>query len=601
MVKNILLFVAAILFIASIDGCKKDNTSNEPGIVYTVGIIGSTTIDPASNPQWTIINIHFDTIYHGLKYYKLVRDTAYILDSKGVLFPTHSEFFKSGYEEDYVRLITSKDFTIGSKYKMYLKYHVEVENEITGNFELYYRNGKPERITVISTLVVGEYEFFNPIFKAIAHPSNATIPNHLITTYFTFNQVVEKIYSQSMSADIYYNYRILIDSAGICGSLNQIINTSMVLNSSKDTLFVYNPNDLNAGSTYKLKLKYHVEIQNKDESGFNVMKLNGDIYYGRYSSGFNTSLTEEKIDLSNVDYAYPAPNQYHFLKNETTRGVLKLKYNSKSTPFTKASTYRVRFSSNAGVVIGESSATYDPNQMKFVFQIPTNSLENQKIYRTDFLVANGSKKSESVFLTYYFRTSIYNSFAEKMNALTNKVDQQRFDYYVDISKAFKSTEAFDVAEGKEFVGLVRFEAIPNSSGFFNQFNWFYAGLKTNRVYINWDGRDVNANTPPLNAIGFEKTNLSPLLTQEQINSNNAPASTLLDNRIRYFVNLYYSQDFYNAKAYTWGLSNLSTWESELNSSYSRGLTPNNSYGFKVYYVAGDLVTSYSEIWSIYYF
>jgi len=608
MKKCFLVLISLIALVNLWFGCKKEDGNNEPGIDYIIRIRfgNDEIINPAANPMLTVYKNHFDSVYVDSKLmrkYKVVKDTVYILDASGIFFPSNSKYYSSsGFEEDYIQLITSKDFAVGGKYKIYLKYHVEVVNEKTGDFELYYRNGKPERVTITYPFAIREYDLFDPDFKAIAHPSSITIPNHLVATYFTFNHIIEKLYFKELSWDVNYNYRIIIDSAGLYGPSNYIINTSWVINSSKDTLFVNNSNNLNVSTTYKLKLKYHIEVQNKDESGFSILKYNGSNYFGRLASSFNTSAANATIDISNIDYAYPSPNQYHFLKNETSRGVLKLVYNSKSAVFPKSSVYKVRFYSGENV-LGESIASYDPVKMKFVFQIPTNSFENQKIYRVEFLMIDGTSKNELVLLTYHFRTSKYNTFAEKLSSVSNITNYQKVvsDGIIEIGNYLKISEPFDIAEGKEFNGLVRFKAVSNSSAFFTLFNWFYDGLKTSRCRINWYGRNCNVNTPSLNAISLLQSTLSPLLTQEQIINNNAQESTLTDFKIMYMLNYYFSQDFLSVRNQPNGFTNLSAWENELLTKPYKSLTPNNAYEFNLQYVAGDIITYTSPNWSAYYY
>lgn len=448
--------------------------------------------------------------------------------------------------------------------------------------------------------------FFDVNFIVTPNPIGGISDVSFLTEpYLAFNKKVDFEYN---SYSPLCKYKIIIDSSWVCNVDEQLVQATKTYSLTKDTIKFKPVDGLVANMSYKIKLQYHIEIKKPDSDKYENLLQDGQPYHASFESSFSTRVYNFSIDTSNVEYAYPWPYQYHFLKNETTRGVLKMKANQESDLYFKNATFKVRFSS----LTGQSwlnDATYNLSERKYIFTIPSDNLENQKIYKIEYIMVNNSNKSESVFLTYHFRTSKFNRFEEKINSVYNLSDKQKFigQGIAYLYKFFSINEPFDKAEGKEFIGLVRFEALADQSNtWMVNFFKFYDGLKTHKNRYNWNGnyynRNINVEVPPLNAISLEKSDLVSNLTPQQIIDNTALDNTNSSQKIVHFLSYYYVNDWTRTREliFQYG-TNIDEWEAYYRDFRLFGLKYNEYYYFKIKYIAGDQVTYTSSDWSIYYF
>ena len=598
----ILLFYMAVITLWA--GCKKEEEEEKKiSVVFQVTPFPSNTssgISPTTTPYLAfskrIDYDYFDADYG--KFYKFVIDSSYITNSQNTLIPHQKKYSTNN---DTLKFITNNDFPSDEAYKLNLTYHIEVFNEKTSTYDIYLQKGVQQRFQFESSFSTSDYPYFDPNFVVTVHPSNGLILNYLLIPYFTFNHRIDYLY---LSSELNRKYRILIDSAGLYNSNYQSISSQIVYGASKDSLGFALVNLLDASGGYKMKMKYHIEVKDKNSETFKILKKDGVPYYNRVASSFYTSSEPLAIDTSYIEYAYPSPYQYHFLKNETARGVLKLKLKSKSSASgimsinSTVSIFKVRFSNTSGQS-WVSNVTHTPGERKFVFQIPTSELENQKIYKIEYIVVSGG--TETVFLSYHFRTSRFNTFAEKFNTINGLWDGQRYDSGIELARFFKMAENFDIAEGRKCNGLVRFEAISNSSKFFNLFDWFYNGVKSSQCILQRQNSDKLIMIPPLNAIILDQTKLSNLLSEQQINSNNATDVDIVENRLSYLLSKYFTSDFYAAKSQLYQATDINSWEQELLQTPFKDLTIDYPNQIKILYVAGDVVTYTNTNWALTYY
>lgn len=421
--------------------------------------------------------------------------------------------------------------------------------------------------------------------------------------YLIFNKKIDFEY-YNYSATL---YKFVVDSAWISNSEGQIIKAVKVYSTNKDTLTFKPVEGLKANTTYQTNLIYHIVVRKNRNDAYEVMLKDGKPFQATFESSFNTREYSYSIDTTYVEYAYPVPSQYHFLRKETTRGVMKLKPNQEFDLYYKNATYKVRFSSLTGNS-WESNATYDVNGRKYTFQIPSDNLENQKIYKIEYIMVNPGNSGETVFLTYHFRTSKFNTFEEKINSASNLYDRHIFiDHGVaELYKIFDMQEPFDEAEGKKYLGLVRFEAVadPANPWMVNFFK-FYDGLvqHSNKYKLNWafHKRDGDVTVPPLNAITLDQSSLAPKLTHQQILDNLALDNTNVSQKIVHNISYYYVYDWMYTRDQMFNYQNsLDEWEAYYINFSLYGLKYNEYYYFKIKYVAGDQVTYTSNNWSVYY-
>lgn len=595
---SILLCFAVVITL--LGGCKKDEEEKKINVEFSITPFpssGSSSINPTTTPYLVFskrINFGYFDQTSG-KVYKIVIDSSYITNSQSALIPYQKKY---SLNKDTLKFIPSNDFPSNEAYKLNLTYHVEVKNDKTYTYDVYVMKGVPQTFQFESNFSTSDYPYFDPSFVATAHPAAGSTLNCLLNPYFTFSHKIDFLY---LNAELNRNYKICIDSAGLYASNFQSLPSNVVYGSLKDTLRIKPTNLLDGSSEYKLKLKYHIEVKGKNTETFQILKKDGTPYYGRVTSSFCTISQTSAIDTSYIEYAYPSPYQYHFLKNETTRGVLKLKTISKSRSNGKVilnatgSTFKVRFSTLTGQS-WTSDATYNSSEQKFVFQIPSSNLENQMIYKIEYIMVNGG--IETAFLTYHFRTSKFNTFEEKLNSESNAVSilyaiSEHLDYP---GRRFDMQEPFDNAEGKRFNGLVRFEALSDRSckWFYDLDSLFYSGLKTSQFKIQWRSNKL-INTPPTNAIFFKSEYLAPLLSQEQI-VNGVAESRNSGRQEALYCLTYYCQKDYN-DIYT-QISNainsnkpLNDWEKGFLRVPYYELYFFTNYNLNIKYVCGDIVTT----------
>lgn len=537
------------------------------------------------------------------KYYKFIVDSVSIKTLQGNTIPFNQVISASN---DFIKFIPTFDLSQTETYL--LKFHYKVVIKINDNniYETYVKNGVPQQFTYSKEFTVTDYPFFNPNFTAIQYPVNGTT-SILLPPYYTFSHNIEKLYPYEQ---LKLNYRICIDSAGIYSQQGQPISSTFQISSSKDTLKIIPNQLLSYGNNYKTSFKYHIEIKKGSLNEYQLLKKDGKPYYGRIQNNISIDGSNFSIDTSQVEYAYPWPYQYHFLKNETTRGVLKLKNSTKQNFNAKGFTFFVRYTST----LGESwdvNATYDPANLKFIFQIPSDNLENQKIYKIEF-IAMDAKKSLSVFLTYHFRTSMFNTFEEKINSIFYSRNGflslycPCIDYIgsVMLLKHFRIQEVFDKAEGKAYDGLVRFNAYRDTSS-----RWVY---RMYEYYDNFEKSTVDKNfrsnspikIPPTNAIKFNSNCLAPLLNNSQINSGIADNYIGADDnfqRLEFDLIFQLQSDWCTISKLVNQIQSPNQYDLIIRKyeNYYGGYSGGVPYKFHIYYYAGDLIT-YTGDWVIYY-
>lgn len=449
--------------------------------------------------------------------------------------------------------------------------------------------------------------YFDPEFRITTYPVvNSSDQSFLIKPYMVFNEKIDsKI--QSSRYEYFGYYKIKIDSAYISDSENEIIPSSTRLSLTHDTLF-YKPNEsFKSEITYNMVLTYSVLLSKDGKTFDNVMMKDGSPYSVTFTSSFKIrSYTyPEKIDTSYIDYAYPAPYQYHFHRNETNRGVLKIKDIHEFVSYLKDEEYKVCFYDMSGNK-WESNVVFDALKKLFVFQIPTNNFEKEKIYKFELIKLAREDNNQSVLLSWHFRTSKFDRFEEKINTVTNIITLAGIDKQTLMTipyHDFYLQESFDVAEGKPYSGLVRFEAQPvESNDWVNDFFNFYNVLryKSSRYesVINAENRNKLLKYPPVNALTLYIGYLSPLLSSQQIIDNYAPESINKHQAIAYSLGVICYKDY----SYFRNLlvnKEINTWEASIliNDIHNLG---RGTYNFKIIYVAGDLITYTSNVWSITY-
>jgi len=603
MSKKVRFIIISLVFFSLFVGCKKEEEEKKLSVdlkITPYPSINDTNAGPTTIP-YLVFNVKFNNEYFDQytgKYYRLVVDRSFITDCQS---NNISKGYSFSVSQDTLRIIPSNDLPSNSTFKINLTYHIEVKNEKTYYYEHYVYKDQFQVFQYESSFSIGDYQYFDPNFIVTTHPANGSELNYLMSPYITFNKRIDELY---INNDIDRKFKVCIDSAGLYSSSLESVMSGLVYSSAKDTLKLIPSELLATGGEYKIKLKYHVEVKDKSSNTFEILKKDGVPYCGRFLSSFTTNSLAYVIDTSDIEYAYPYPYQYHFLKNETTRGVLKLKINTKSALFSKGSSFIVRFSSLTGQS-WDCDATYNIQERKFIFHIPNINFENQKIYKIEYIVFNDKKGVGETFLSYHFRTSMFDTFEQKLASI-NSIEYARLSigsgcwngFVKIIIKHFNIQEGFDFAEGKAYSGLVRFEAYrdPSSPWVYEMFQ-FYDLFEKSSLDKNFRPR-TPIHIPPTNAIALNSDYIVPLLSEAQINSGIAPDAGKTFQRLEFNLVRNYTWDYCLIMNAVYALKNPTLNDNQLKSASYTGVYTGSPYKFYIYYNAGDSIT-YKGDWVVY--
>ncbi|HEX2968876.1 MAG TPA: hypothetical protein VHO46_07195 [Bacteroidales bacterium] len=269
---------------------------------------------------------------------------------------------------------------------------------------------------------------------------------------------------------------------------------------------------------------------------------------------------------------------------ETTRGVIKIKTYTESFSYYKDEKYKVRFSDHSGNT-WENDAVYDIDKNRFIFSIPCENLQRETIYKFE-LVRLVSGQANSPILSWYFRTSKFDRFEDKLNTMTDVINTMGDinEYLWTPYFIFNLGESFDIADGKPYSGLVRIEV--QSADWLKGLYSFYSQYSS---YLKTSNRNKYLKIPPINGLILRSNKLSPLLSSAQIVNNSAPATDQLKQYVMFYVQVLYYEDYYHIRDILYNSGNY------LITSFS---LKRGDYPFKFYYYAGDQLTYESEVYII---
>jgi len=161
---------------------------------------------------------------------------------------------------------------------------------------------------------------------------------------------------------------------------------------------------------------------------------------------FTTQNSGTEIFLSDADieFSYPVKRQYNFYKDEFDKGYLKTK--TSYTWFENSDVlYTVQFTTPNHDFV-PIQMNYFADKKYFEFDIP-NFLENNRIYKISFI--RNLDGESTVFYSLHFKTSIYNTFSQKLNSFnitSNMTDFTKYNGVHRIGAYFEGEEFFDESE-----------------------------------------------------------------------------------------------------------------------------------------------------------
>ena len=295
---------------------------------------------------------------------------------------------------------------------------------------------------------------------------------------------------------------------------------------------------------------------------------------------FKTDNAPDHIPYSNILYCHPVIGQKNFFKGETNQGYVQLEIGQHYL-FPEGFAYNVIFTTKSGSSI-KTAFRYNSANSRLEFSLPT--INNNTLYDISFVatsnnqgsnrnarttttssIQDGEGESYSVeytqitaqrvlqdglfsVLDYAFRSSQYNTFSQKMDAIRVEYasSYSGSDVHMLMFRSTSDYELFDEAEllGTTYTGgkaLISVEAVLDDAYYTQDiapliYNWYpdYG--------ITIKNRTVNVlGVPPVRAFSI----YSGYMNYLRSNSYNATWAKLIP--MVYEVHYYYNKDYYELK------------------------------------------------------
>ena len=399
-----------------------------------------------------------------------------------------------------------------------------------------------------------------------------------------FNMKVDQVFQFVDINDVTHTYKIVLDYFKL-EHQGQQIPGNLIWNDKHDVVAIETFDILPGEEEIQLKVQVHFE--EKINNVWQDVYTNGELATEISESSFVTGPAPDYIPPENVLYSYPVKNQMNYYQNEVNYGFIKLKqgqdylFEANDTLIQKA-----RFKSTSGQI--DFDFTYDTNSNIINFNTPSNLL-NDKIYTlmlvnipavenaaidenvedvTENIANEGGEGTvdvktkdiegdltlmqEKEIYSSYFKTSKYNTFLSKMNALDVSPPWSWVIYngVHKIGVQLGGNEYFDKFElqgTEDYNPLVQI-LTDNNNNWFNNYSYplIYCPLPGNScstnypsdVNINWPDRPAEVGIAPVRTSFLSLDPVSfPQLTESDIENDHAEInaySTYLTNIMDYY-------------------------------------------------------------------
>lgn len=331
--------------------------------------------------------------------------------------------------------------------------------------------------------ILGEKELQVQVISDIRPDDQTSDISVFAVPQVAFNMPVALPFSMLNEWDEVATYRIKLDEFKLLNNKTEIKGEVVISADGKSATL--NQRDVLPPMS-KLTASARVFIERQNGSTWDALKVKGQIDYESKAVNFTTGEAPDFIPWENIAYTYPVKGQYNFLPKEYKKGYIKLK---KGQPYLfdavdaagKKWKVNASFNPTQGAAISTDVA-YDAAMTQVDFNIP-DRMAKEAIYTysvvrksLDGEAAAGnvaSKENTTVsengdettitetslkgtansgaskeVIGYSFRTSRFNTFAEKMSDATDVRDM--FDiatgYISVIGQRFDMNETFDKFE-----------------------------------------------------------------------------------------------------------------------------------------------------------
>lgn len=264
-----------------------------------------------------------------------------------------------------------------------------------------------------------------------------------------FNYQINKPFAISDGVDNPVTYKIILDHFKIIANGKEV-DGSFEWNKEGDVL-VFNPHDILPGRT-KINLEAQVHFEELIGTIWQPVKSGKTNITEIKTASFETGSAPDYIPENNVAFSYPINQMMNFYKNEHSTGYIQL-LKGQEYLFQQDSKYQqyVRFSTSAGEPPLYMNFKYSPGEKRITCGIPSG-LRNNTLYMLEIVnipagssvhidhniydvttyeeneagdIARTEKKAEGeltiqgekVIYQSVFRTSLYNTFSDKIKNL----------------------------------------------------------------------------------------------------------------------------------------------------------------------------------------
>lgn len=542
--------IAILLFCAS---CKDEEMAPPPAAVFDYQIVKEISTGSATSVYTTPSVVFTHAIEQTVKVegndYKPVLESVKLykgdIEIPGTF--TFSSDNKSG--KFYAEELLPEE----SALKVVIKSHWSVQ--LDGEWSVVTSQGQLSSQSTEGTFTTVKYSAPAEIIVQYLPANNSTGQSVVTYPIVVFKKSFE---SALKHAEDGRSYRPVLEEIALLQA-GQKVNSELVWNSTRDTLMIKPLAVLQGQTSYTVQVKSHWEVERNGAWG--AVRVSGQTPVSVSTSTFITSALSDvnRILTENIVATYPVNLQYFFLQDEYAKGYLVLKTGMQNALVKPASGEQLeaRFTS-PGVTEIKVPMLFDENTLTLSYDMPT--LANQKIYKVRYVkIAVGGNERE--LYSTHFRTSVYNTFTQKINAFTNKkgYSWQLYTGVDELKSQFENaTESFDLAEIKSDsliypgykglyygTGLLQFEAQGGVPLVDNAITFLYKDLPGSGLSLTWRSAG-SVGIPPKNAIFMSQGTQESIkqLKQSEIDANTVTLSNPI-NVLVYNLNLFIDRDYWN--------------------------------------------------------
>jgi len=369
--------------------------------------------------------------------------------------------------------------------------------------------------------------------------NNYIIPNEKII--FNLNYSIDK----EIDVSPYCSIKLVVNSFYL-KEISEGVDVEGIL-TKQDSIITFTPSGMSYNKQYKVQIDL---VWQYNYNGSWV--TSGGVYTNNCE--LTTFISDNPNDI-NVIYSYPCINQYHFLKDEYSKGYIRFKENP--VEFETSDSFFVKITSIETTEEQTIPASFTQDSLFFSYNFPSNFVSNEKVYRISFHKGE-SGVLESEFYSYYFRTSKSNTFQEKMNS-TGETNCWTSIYMTGVHslclKIENNYEALDYWESRIGIkyglsynnGLIKTENIIEESSWFQTatISKFTELVEKYYYAIKWRDIDFYERIPRKNtAVISTNLNNHPGFLNSQIISEGAitinPNPIILNNFVVIIANRDYN-------------------------------------------------------------